>query len=866
MKNLSKFMVLAIAAIATFSCAKEIDNNIVTEETKTVTLTANVDANPADIVGTKTYLDGVDILWSGSEVVRAYGILNYDASIATLTPNKKVATFNFEVDPGDEIHYGIYPAANAGNTDESSMSVTIPAIQTATAGTFDPLAMAAIGRVLDGGNIGFKNVGALLSIAINNDDIKSVELSATEASGYSMTGTAAIEINGSDEITTVTDGSSTSVKLTGGLVNGETYYFVVYPGEYSNLRIVVTDKDDAIAVYRNKTPFSVARNENWKIAELTIPAGKWEPAEVEIRAFYESFKDCNGTGGNDDQWSGSIASSAWDTSDADNDDWTKEGNVYKAKECLRIGKVGSVTTPALGITDASVDLSFKAAAWNSASEKTTMKVSVVGTGKIKIAETEYTEYSFNIVKGSWSTLGAKITGANSSTKLTFSSQGSDNDRFFLDEVQVLTTTARDDSPVHYTVTYDANTGTGTTPTDDTDYNNQTNFIVTVAGQGDLKKTGYNFTGWNTAADGSGTEYPAGSTFIINNSVTLYAQWEAIVYTITKNVNAHGTYTVKDSGNNEVTTATYGTSLTLTANTPDAGWAFEKFVINYTKEDSTPGVSNFTTNPKPYTMPASNIEITLVLSETTTHNVTLMYNGSTHSVVPVSNGASILEAISSVGPTLTPPTGKSFLGWSTSSDPASVSLITSSTLATSNITLYAVFGTSPKYVKVESDLGAANWAGDYLIAYSDSKFMDGSLPGGKNEGQVGYGGTPVDPSTALSANKKEVTAVWGDEHYLTLETCTNGYVLKTHSATNPYIYQTTNSNGMVATATKATAANYPITVTFTSASDIKLGLGGNAAGAVLRYNSGSDMFRYYKDGGQLAVYLYKKQLGETIITW
>lgn len=869
MKNLFKLMTLAIAVMAVFSCAKEIDNKIeedpvVPVETKTVTLTANVDANPADVVGTKTYLDGVDILWSGTETVRAYGTLNYDAAIATLTPNKKVATFDFEVDPGDEIHYGIYPAANAGDTDETAMTVTIPAVQTATAGSFDPLAMAAIGRVLDGGNIGFKNVGALLSIVINNDDIKSVELSATEASGYSMTGTALIEINGSDEISTVTDGSSTSVKLSGGLDNGETYYFVVYPGEYSNLRIVVTDNDDAIAVYRNKTPFTVGRNQNWKIAELNIPAGKWEPVEVETRAFYESFNDCNGTGGNDDQWSGSIASSAWDTSVADNDGWTKSGNAYKAKECLRIGKVGSVTTPALGITDASVDLSFKAAAWNSSTEKTTMKVSVVGTGKIKVGGTEYTEYSFDIEKGSWSTLGAKITGANSLTKLTFSSQGSDNDRFFLDEVEILTVAARDDTPVHYTVTYDANTGSGDAPTDGSDYNNQTNFIVTVAGQGELTKTGHTFNGWNTAADGTGTAYAAGATFIIKSDVTLYAQWTPIVYTITKNVNSHGTYTVKDSGNNEVTTATYGTSLTLTADTPDAGYAFEKFVINYTKEDSTPGVSNFTQNPKPYSMPASNIEITLVLSETTTYDVTLMYNGAEHSVVPVSEGASILEAISSVGSTLIPPTDKSFLGWSTSSDPASVSLITSSTLASSSITLYAVFGSAAKYVLVESNL--ANWAGDYLIAYNDDTFMDGSLPGGKNSGQVGYGGTAVDPNTALSANKKEVTSAWGDGHYLTLETCTNGYVLKTHSATTPYIYQTSNSNGMASTATKATAANYPITVTFTSASDIKLGLGGAAAGAVLRYNTGSDMFRYYKDGGQEAVYLYKKQLGETIITW
>ena len=35
---------------------------------------------------------------------------------------------------------------------------------------------------------------------------------------------------------------------------------------------------------------------------------------------------------------------------------------------------------------------------------------------------------------------------------------------------------------------------------------------------------YNFTGWNTAADGSGTTYAAGSTFSFPEDTTLYAQW------------------------------------------------------------------------------------------------------------------------------------------------------------------------------------------------------------------------------------------------------------------------------------------------------------------------------------------------------
>ena len=569
MKKLFKIAMIAIAAMASFSCAKEITPEIEGETEEVVVkegfkLHAEVDSEL-----TKTVLSGTSILWGETDAVKAFGDNVYTSTSIERTNGNKTAEFTFgPLEDGDDVLFALYPAINAGGTDYDNMTITIPSEQVATADSFDPAAMAAIGEIDGDYKIAFKNIGALLSIVINNDDIASVELSATEESGDSMTGTAAVEMDGAGNITTVTDGLSTRVKLIGGLNNGETYYFVIYPGTYSNLRIVVTDTDGAIAVYRNKTQFTVERNENWKIAELTIPDGKWIAATVETNFFYESFDAYNGTGANDGLWSGSIANTSWNAAFSDNAGWISMGNVRMANKCVRIGG-GSITTPHLGITEASVGLSFKAAAWDEAEEMTTMRVTVKDQGKIKIGETEYTDYDFSIVKGSWSTLSAKVIGANTDTRLTFESQGSRN-RFFLDEVKLFTVTARDDTPIHYTVTYDANTGAGEVPSDATDYNDQTNFIVTVADRGELTKTGHSFNGWNTAADGSGTAYMEGDTFVINNNITLYAQWTPIVYAITKNVNAHCNYTVK-AGGVEVSTATYGTSLSLEADTPDAGY-------------------------------------------------------------------------------------------------------------------------------------------------------------------------------------------------------------------------------------------------------------------------------------------------------
>lgn len=83
------------------------------------------------------------------------------------------------------------------------------------------------------------------------------------------------------------------------------------------------------------------------------------------------------------------------------------------------------------------------------------------------------------------------------------------------------------------VTYDSNNSTsGTPPTDMNTYS--TGLSVTVPdNSGVLDRTGYTFNGWNTAPDGSGTGYsPLDSFTIGSNSVTLYAWWIPIPFTVT----------------------------------------------------------------------------------------------------------------------------------------------------------------------------------------------------------------------------------------------------------------------------------------------------------------------------------------------
>jgi len=81
------------------------------------------------------------------------------------------------------------------------------------------------------------------------------------------------------------------------------------------------------------------------------------------------------------------------------------------------------------------------------------------------------------------------------------------------------------SYVKYTVAYDDNGSTGgSVPTDNGTYD-QENEVAVLENTGSLVRTGYTFAGWNTKADGNGTDYAPGATFKMGaKDVTLYAKW------------------------------------------------------------------------------------------------------------------------------------------------------------------------------------------------------------------------------------------------------------------------------------------------------------------------------------------------------
>lgn len=145
-------------------------------------------------------------------------------------------------------------------------------------------------------------------------------------------------------------------------------------------------------------------------------------------AFSETFNQIKGTGGRDNQFSGTIAQN---NVIFDAEGWTgnKDSRIYGAKECIKFGTGtddGTCTTPEIVLvgTAKTATLTFSAAGWGSGSN--TLKVTandgvtLTGNTEISLTNSTWTAYTVNIT----------VTTAKS-IQLTFTGK-----RGFLDDVKV----------------------------------------------------------------------------------------------------------------------------------------------------------------------------------------------------------------------------------------------------------------------------------------------------------------------------------------------------------------------------------------------------------------------------------------------
>jgi uncharacterized repeat protein (TIGR02543 family) len=231
----------------------------------------------------------------------------------------------------------------------------------------------------------------------------------------------------------------------------------------------------------------------------------------------------------------------------------------------------------------------------------------------------------------------------------------------------------------YRVTYRANGGTGSQSDPNSPY--AAGDEVTVLGKGTMARTGYTFVGWNTMANGSGTDYDPNDKFDMpNHDVTLYAVWERVVAPVTYKVTFKANYGM----NATIVTLTVNAGEALGTNMPlDPTRSGYTFVGWRTTSSSTTGTA-FTAS----TAVTANITVYAQWQKdaVTAYKVTFYMNdgsGAVYMTRTVNTG----NALGTNMPADPVRNGYTFTGWNTQAN-GNGTAFTANTVVNGNIVVYA----------------------------------------------------------------------------------------------------------------------------------------------------------------------------------
>jgi uncharacterized repeat protein (TIGR02543 family) len=285
--------------------------------------------------------------------------------------------------------------------------------------------------------------------------------------------------------------------------------------------------------------------------------------------------------------------------------------------------------------------------------------------------------------------GGVVTIVGAGTCSLTAYQTGDDSRYPATPVTVTFTVAS------YTVTYDLNGATGSAPVDaSSPYASGQNVTVTATVP---SRTGYSFTGWDTQANGAGTDYATSSTLSsIAANTTLYAQWTvATTYTVTYGANG-GTGAPSTSTHNQ------GTTVTVSATEPTrTGYRFVDWRdagnVSYAPSASLGSI-------------AGNVVLTAqwVQTFTVTYNANSATSGTVPAVTTHDTSATVTVAANSGSLART---GYTFAGWQTASGGGSS---------------YAA-GSGTFTISADTILYAKWTAVTYTVTYDANSATSGSVP-------------------------------------------------------------------------------------------------------------------------------------------
>ena len=282
MKRIYLYLVAAMTIASAASCTEQISDTKRPAELGTMTISASM--------GTvsKTVYDNQNVLWEGDEQITVFSlgetVVDEAFEMSDCSQDKTKAQFTGIADLAADRYLAVYPhSAENSCTPEGTVSVSIPAVQTAVAGGFASGANVAVATFAKGdADVTFKNVSALIAFEFDTEDeaknTKKVtfKVKNSDSEFLGIAGNVAVSFN-SDGEPLVSGGDAYQVDLNApveGFETGVVYYVPVCPiGDFSGLQISYTAKDDYVFDKTNDVAGELTRNQLLNVGAVPNPYG-----------------------------------------------------------------------------------------------------------------------------------------------------------------------------------------------------------------------------------------------------------------------------------------------------------------------------------------------------------------------------------------------------------------------------------------------------------------------------------------------------------------------------------------------------------------------------------------------------------------
>lgn len=239
----------------------------------------------------KTILDGTTCKWSEGDAFKVYSDPVGYSSATSFAKKAGENSFEGQVPEGTTDFYAVYASQQNSASYSSgkfSASVTIPAIQAAVAGGFDPAAHVAFahGTRTPGdqkSDITFHSVIRLIMVSVPAN-VTSVTLSSETA----ISGTVTISFDGTAASTEgVAGNKSVSLSNGGSVIPEGTYHLCVAPVDMDGFQMTYTFTDGS--TYTRSSAKTLAMAASNQIRNLTMSIPEATSADLSASGFFTSY-------------------------------------------------------------------------------------------------------------------------------------------------------------------------------------------------------------------------------------------------------------------------------------------------------------------------------------------------------------------------------------------------------------------------------------------------------------------------------------------------------------------------------------------------------------------------------------------------